>query len=395
MSGTKLAGLGVSVALLLSVWVGMGQAQVGYVRHLSKLRIKDLEGLAMRLQRSINPEKYACESYFDYVCSRNKPLFSIMGHMPQMSELFQLMTDLQNDPEQFEAKQKLLDFFISCNSKHALEDCYRQTFEYFKPLFGYIITKPLLEGSSHELDDFLGVLDRFVRTAKNDFSSHPILAKLSTYKQKFKSPRIYFHAGDLNREYRSLRIYRESYEHNVRNLEQHRKLNSTYELGVQRTMLDWSLYLHQSRNKPMSYYYSTFTVHLYMTLFNSTERQRDFTRFREAVECLKLPQFVNVLDEARMLAVIYLKSFRNAWRDYSSWIVSQPQNQEIYDQENSILQKYHLNNKRLFFTLYAQNFCEFGKDLAEHVFYLGLNQNPDFFNIYSCGFQTENPMNCV
>lgn len=76
MSATKLV---VSVTLLLSVWAGAGQAQVAYVRHLSELRIKDLEALAMRLQRSINPEKYACESYYDYVCSRNQPLFSIMG----------------------------------------------------------------------------------------------------------------------------------------------------------------------------------------------------------------------------------------------------------------------------------------------------------------------------
>jgi len=232
--------------------------------------------------------------------------------MPQMSDLMQLLTELQNDPEQFEAKQKMMDFFISCNSQHALDDCYRETFEYFKPLFGYIVTKNLLNGGSHELDDFLGILDRFVARMQKERESNPVLGKLATYKQKFKTPRVYFHARDLSREYRDVRIYRESYEHNIRNLELHRKQNSTYELGVQRTMLDWSMYLFQSRNKPMSYYYSTFTVHLYMMLFNSRERQRDFTRFREEVECLRLPQFVNVLDEARMLAVIYLKSFRAA-----------------------------------------------------------------------------------
>ncbi|KAH8295032.1 hypothetical protein KR018_006278 [Drosophila ironensis] len=395
MAGTRQAKLGILLALILSIWARVGRAQVAYVRHLSELRIKELEDIAFRLQQSINPEKYACESYFDYVCSRNRPLFSIMGHMLQMSELFQLLTTLQNDPEQFEAKQKVLDFFISCNSHHALEDCYRETFEYFKPIFGYIVSKNLLEGSPDELVDFLGLLDRFVLRVKRDFGSHPIVSKLATYKEKFRSPRIYFHAGDLNREYRALRIYRESYEHNLRNLHQHQKRNSTYELGVQRTMLDWSLFLFQSRNKPMSYYYATFTVHLYMTLLNSTERRRDFTRFREEVECLKLPPFVNVLDEARMLAIIYLKSFRNAWQDYTTWVVSVPHNQEIYDQENAVLQKFHLNNKRLFFTLFAQNFCEFGKDLAEHVFYLGLNQIPDFHNIYSCGFQLENPMDCV
>ncbi|KAH8354537.1 hypothetical protein KR084_000904 [Drosophila pseudotakahashii] len=384
-----------SVALILWLSAGGGHCQVGYVRHLSVLRIKELEDLAARMRNSINTDKYACDSYFDYVCSRNRPLFSIMGHMPQMGDLMQLLTDLQNDPQQFEAKQKMMDFFISCNSQHALDDCYRETFEYFKPLFGYIVTKNLDNGESHELDDFLGILDRFVARMQKDRESNPILDKLATYKQKFKTPRVYFHARDLSREYRDLRIYRESYEHNIRNLELHRKQNSTYELGVQRTMLDWSMYLFQSRNKPMSYYYSTFAVHLYMMLFNSRERQRDFTRFREEVECLRLPQFVNVLDEARMLAVIYLKSFRAAWIDYSAWTNTPPQNNGVYDQENGILQKYHLDNKRIFFTLYAQNFCEFGKDLAEHVFYLGLKQNKDFFDIYSCGFQTENPMTCV
>ncbi|XP_016991403.1 uncharacterized protein LOC108053305 [Drosophila rhopaloa] len=394
MATSNLA-FGASVAIVLLVWLGAGHGQVAFVRHLSGLRIKELQDLAVRMQDSINPEKYACESYFDYVCSRNRPLFSIMGHMPQMSELIQLLTELQNDPAQFEAKQKLMDFFISCNSHHALEDCYRETFEYFKPLFGYIVTKNLIDGVSHELDDFLGVLERFVARMHKDRESNPVLDKLATYKQKFKTPRVYFHAGDLDREYRELRIYRESYEHNIRNLELHRKQNSTYELGVQRTMLDWSMYLFQSRNKPMSYYYATFTVHLYMMHFNVKERQRDFTRFREEVECLRLPQFVNVLDEARMLAVIYLKSFRAAWIDYSAWISTPPHNKGIYDQENGVLQKFHLDNKRIFFTLYAQNFCEFGKDLAEHVFYLGLKQNKDFFDIYSCGFQTENSMSCV
>ncbi|XP_060650837.1 uncharacterized protein LOC132787649 [Drosophila nasuta] len=383
--------------LLLCACLGLGETQIAYRGHLSELRIKELNNLAQRMEQSINPEKYACDSYFDYVCSRNRPLFSIMGHIPQMTDLIQLLTDLQNDPEQFEAKQKLIDFFISCNTQKSLQDCYRETFDYFKPLFGYIITKDLVEGSSHELKDFLGILRRFVERTDSIFNrrSHPVRDKLVTYKEKFRTPRTYFYTGDLNREYASLRIYRESYEHNLRNLEQHRKRNSTYELGVQRTMLDWSLYLYQSRNKPMSYYYSTFTVHLYMTMFNITERERDFIRFREQVECLKLPQYVNVLDEARMLAVIYLKSFRQSWQDYSEWITIADKHREIYDQEDQVLKTHQLSNKRLFFTLYAQNFCEFGKELAEHVFYLGLKQNDDFINVYMCGHQTENYSNCI
>ncbi|KAM8706905.1 hypothetical protein ACLKA7_011067 [Drosophila subpalustris] len=384
-------------ALLCAVWVGSTEAQIAFKGHLSELRIKELNELALRLEHSINPEKYACDNYFDYVCSRNRPLFSIMGHMPQMTDLIQLLTQLQNDPEQFEAKQKLIDFFISCNTLKSLQDCYRETFEYFKPLFGYIITKDMNEATSHELHDFLKVLNRVTNRIKTMFSSYssPMWNRLDTYKTKFKTPSIYFYVGDLNREYADLRIYRESYEHNLRNLDLHRRRNSTYEFGVQRTMLDWSLYLHQSRNKPMSYYYATFTVHLYMTVFNITERNRDFTRFREQVECLNLPQYVNVLDEARMLAVIYLQSFRHAWKDYNDWLAMDPVQQQIDDHENTILRAYQLSNKRLFFTLYAQNFCEFGKELAEHVFYLGLKESPDFFMSYSCGYQRETDMRCI
>lgn len=67
-------------ALLCCLWWGSAvEAQIPYRGHLSELRIKELNLLATRLELSINPEKYACDSYFDYVCSRNRPLFSIMG----------------------------------------------------------------------------------------------------------------------------------------------------------------------------------------------------------------------------------------------------------------------------------------------------------------------------
>lgn len=67
-------------ALLCYVWWGSAVvAQIPYSGHLSELRIKKLNLLATRLELSINPEKYACDSYFDYVCSRNRPLFSVMG----------------------------------------------------------------------------------------------------------------------------------------------------------------------------------------------------------------------------------------------------------------------------------------------------------------------------
>ena len=290
-----------------------------------------------------------------------------------------------------------MDFFISCNTLKSLEDCYRETFEYFKPLFGYIITKNYIDSSSHEHHDFLEILQRFLKTSEHteNFQRHPIRLKLSVLKEKFRTPHLYFNVGDLSREYKTLRVYRESYEHNVKNLEEHRRRNSTFETGINRNMLDWSFFVFQSRNKPMSYYFSTFDVHLWMTLYNNTERLRDNKRFSEIAECLELPQYVNVLEEARVLAVVYLKSFRNAWKDYRDWITASTINQDIFDHENQILKHYNLTNKGLFFTFYGQNFCDFGKELSEHIFYLGLKQNQDFFAIYSCGFQTERTLDCV
>lgn len=314
-----------------------------------------------------------------------------------MGDLVQLIIDLQNDAINFEAKQKLSDFLASCNTIKAVEDCYRETFEYFKPIFGYIITKIYIDGSSHEHKDFLDVLNKFLIKAErtDNFQRHPIRLKLSTLREKFRYPQIYFNTAELSREYRPLNIYRESYEHNVKNLQEFLKRNSTFETGLKRTMLDWTMYVYQSRNKPMSYYYSTLNVHLWMTLYNNTERFRDSKHFSEIAECLALPQYVNVLEEARILAVVYLKSFRNSWQDYRDWITSSTINQDIFNQENDILKKYNLHNKNLFFTFYAQNFCDFGKELAENIFYLGLKQNHDFYAIYSCGFQSERTSQCI
>lgn len=307
------------------------------------------------------------------------------------------MTELQNDDSQFEAKQKLMDFFISCNTVKGLEDCYRESFEYFKPLFAYIITKNYIHSASQEHRNFLYILKEFVKKAEQteNFGRNPIRLKLSSLKDKFKTPQIYFRSGDLNYEYESLKMYRESYQHNVRNLEIFRKRNSTYEYGIHGTILDWSLYVYQSRNKPMLYYYPTLNVHLWMSLFNTTERYYEPKRFAEIVECLKLPQFVNVLEEARILAVVYLKSFRNAFADYNEWMAASAENQETVDRENEILKQYKLNNKKIFYTLYAQNFCEFGKDLAENVFYLGLKHTQDFYLTYSCGYQAARNLRCV
>uniref|UniRef100_A0A0A1X481 Non-homologous end-joining factor 1 n=1 Tax=Zeugodacus cucurbitae TaxID=28588 RepID=A0A0A1X481_ZEUCU len=367
-------------------------------KYVSRARERQLENLAKRINESVNPNRYPCESFYDYVCSYSKPLFTILGHLPELDDIMKLSTELQQDPEKFTAKDKMLTFFVSCTAKKLLEDCYRETFEYFKPVFGYIINKNHIGGNSVEHQTFLQLLDTFLYKAAqtHNFIHHPIRHRLLTLKEKFRMPQLYFRPHELSEEYEPLMMYPESYKHNVRNLELHRRRNSTYELGVERIMLDWTLYLYQSRNMPMSYYYPTLNVHLWMTLYNTTERDREPKRVHELAECLKLPPYVHVLDEARVLALVYLKAFQNAWVDYSTWIKPDRAsiNNEIYEHENRILSRYKLDNKKVFFILYARNFCEFGKELSENIFYLGMKQNRDFADSFDCVFAPEPRLPC-
>lgn len=311
--------------------------------------------------------------------------------------MIQLLTELQEDSEQFEAKQKLMDFFISCNTVKSLDDCYRESFEYFKPLFGYLISKKYLD-NSEELATFMNILNQFIRDGLETkrYRQEPTLTKLLALNNTFKYPQTYFRAVKLNKEYESVKIYRESYQHNIKNLDKFRRRNSTFSLGTNKIVLDWTLYLYQSRYKPISYYYPTLNVHLWMSVYNRTEvREYEPKRFAEISECLKLPQFVNALEEARILTIVYLKSFNRAWRDYTEWISASSINGQINAMENDILSQYKLNNEKLFFTLYAQNFCEFGRDLAENVFFVGLKQNVNFTKAYSCSYRIERLYDCV
>ncbi|XP_055853439.1 uncharacterized protein LOC129917115 [Episyrphus balteatus] len=369
--------------------------QIAYTRHLSDLRIKELQNLAIKLDHSIYKEKPPCEMYYEYVCNRNQPMFSIMGNLPCESELIDLLIDLQNDDQKFSAKRKLMDFFLSCNLVKSVDDCYRESFDYFRPVFGYIVANKHMD--THDHKNLMDLLERFIQRAKRteNFSGHLFRYKLESLKDRFKDPRIYFKMSDLDNEYKNVRIYRDGYEHNIKSLEDLRKSNNeTYARGVPKTILDWTMYMYQSRNKPMSYYMSTLNVHLWMMFYNSSARMEP-KKYSDIADCLKLPPIINALDEARLMAVIYIKSFQHAWAEYRDWITSTTVTQEIYDHENEILKRYKLDNKRLFFTLYAQNFCDFGREIAENVFFLGLKQNHDFYTVYSCGYQTLKGVECV
>lgn len=50
-----------------------------YDQQLSEQRIQELHNMAIRLIHSIDMNKHACDGYFDYVCGRSRPLFTVLG----------------------------------------------------------------------------------------------------------------------------------------------------------------------------------------------------------------------------------------------------------------------------------------------------------------------------
>lgn len=384
--------------LILGLWflpLPGAIGQIAYTRHLSDLRIKELQNLAIRLDHSIYKDKPPCEMYYEHVCNRNQPLFTIMGNLPSENELIDLLIDLQNDDQKCNAKQKMMDFFLSCNLVKSVDDCYRESFDYFRPVFGYIVANKHM--NSHDHQNLIELLELFIQRAirTENFKTHLFRYKLEMLKDRFKDPRFFFKMSVLDDDYKNVRIYRDAYDHNIKALEEFRKNNNgTYTRGIPKTILDWTMYMYQSRNKPMSYYMSTLNVHLWMMFYNSSARMEP-RKYSNYADCLKLPPIINALEEARLMAAIYIKSFEHAWAEYREWITSSTVTQEIYDHENEILKRYKLDNKRLFFTLYAQNFCDFGKTIADNVFFLGLKQNQDFYNVYQCGYQTPKGVECT
>lgn len=65
--------------VLLLNFLYLSNAQIAFTSDVLQLRIQELHNIAIRMEHSIDMDKFACESYFDYVCGRNRPLFSILG----------------------------------------------------------------------------------------------------------------------------------------------------------------------------------------------------------------------------------------------------------------------------------------------------------------------------
>lgn len=364
---------------------------------LSNESIWELERIGEEIKyvtdKSVNKTRYPCNSYYDYICGSKMLFNSILGSMPRINDIVLTFNSLRNDNVNFDSKDKLIRFFDSCAKVKNVDDCYVESFENFRPLFGYIISRKFV--NTADIRVLRDVLDHFVRRAKQEgyFTNHQNLKSLQILNQNIEYPAKFFYTLKLDTTYRNLTIH-PSYRHNVINLEEYNRLyrnSSDYETHW-KSVLDFTIYLYQSRNKPRSYYYPTLNVHLWMTLFNNTVRYHDGRTYNDLANCFKLPKFLDVLEEARYLAVIYFKAFKFAWDEYAEWFNDRHDTsnyhharaRDIFDKENEILGRFGLNNKYLFFIFYAQNFCYFGKDLAENIFYQGLKHNIEFISIYQC-----------
>lgn len=370
--------------------------------------VRELERLGEEISHvahiSLNKTKYPCNSYYDYICGEHILINSVLGSMPRINDLVIILNALKHDERSFKSKNKLIDFFNSCTRVKSVDDCHVEAFENFRPLYGYIISRKFL--NDNDKKPLIDVLNLFIKRAKLEghFSNHQNLKKLDSLLGNLERPANVFSTTRLDLTYLNLTVFPSSYTHNVRNLEKYNRLyrnKSDFET-YWKSLLDFTIYLYQSRNKPRSYYYPTLNTHLWMTLFNSTIRNHEGRSYSDLADCFKLPSYLNVLEEARSLAVIYYKSFKFAWEEYTEWfnngysVLYGATAQEIYDKENQILERYQLSNKHLFFIFYAQNFCFFGKEMAENIFYQGLKQSIDFNNIYQCsvGHTMNPPVKC-
>lgn len=363
--------------------------------------IKELEKLGEEIRfmanYAVNKSHYPCYGYYDYVCADNFFIVSVLGSMPRINDIVLMQTALENDLKDFEAKQKLLAFFSSCSKDKSVDDCYVETFEYFRPVFGYIISRKFI--NHEDLETLRDVMSLFIQKANTVAPNHPLISSLTSLQSNLAHPRNFFHSSKLDQIYQNLTIH-PSYKHNVKNLEVYNKLygNRSDFANHYKSVLDFTIYLYQSRNKPRGYYYPTLNVHLWMSLLNSTVRYSE--EYQSLANCLRLPTFLNDLREARLLAVIYFRAFKYAFEEYTDWFLTgsgpvrhAARAQDIFDKEDDILRKYELDNKRLFFVLYAQNFCSFGKIVAENVFYHGLKHNIDFINLHQCNIgEAMNPV---
>lgn len=364
------------------------------------------EELSDLVELSVNKSRFPCDSFFEYVCAENSLITSVLGSMPRVRDLVVIFNAMRNDDTIFSdgAKSKLINFYKSCSMKKSVDDCHIEAFEHFKPLYGFIIARKFI--TDRDKETLRDILEKFLRRVRADgfLRSDGSLVHLEHLYRQLIDPNINFIPYKIDDAYVDLNIYPESYKHNIRNLERFRsqQWNFTSYATYSKNILDFTIYLFHSRNKPRSFYYATLNVHLWMVLYTNSIKYHEGMKYKVTADCYKLPSYINMLDNARNLTVIYHRSLISAWEEYMMWKEHGTgeydiKTKEVFTKENELLEQYGLSNEHLFYIFYAQNFCGFGKLLGENVFLQALKHNINFISLFKCGVRLNmNPeVKCV
>lgn len=346
---------------------------------LTHSRIQALKSLAQdvwQLNRtSFQENRLPCNSFYDYVCGGNFHVHSILGSPPKLEDLVKLYNYIERYPETGleDISASFVNFFISCSKLKSVDECYLESFEYFKPMYAQVISKNFLDQNYLYLfDDIFAKFLNDTKSMKND-KLNSMIYHLDYIRYKILSLNIvYLPKEDINKTYSELTMFRGNYNHNLKILEnflKHPKMNQS--------LFDFIIYLYKQQDMPRSYIFSTLNVHLWMSVFNLTKTSSN------SYGCFEMPSYITNIKEARIFADIYYKSFLKSWNEYEYYSIYS-ENILKYE-EDQILKEKNVTNDELFFVFYGQNFCHFGKEIAENVFYQGLRQDRNHFHkIYHC-----------
>lgn len=316
---------------------------------------------------SYEKKRDPCDSFHDYVCEEGYYLHTVMMTTPKLDDLVALMNAIERDvPEGFKTlSSKAVNFFLSCGKVKSVDECHRESFEFFRPIYAYVIALKLSNKINRH--DFVNMLEHFLTEASR-LVNHGNIRKLRAIREQLLALSTHFSIENIDDTFKDLEMFAGNYEHNLRAIEKFQAENPRP--WKHNNLVDFTLFLYESRNMPVSYFYATMNVHLWMSVFNSTDRERNFD-----ASCFLMPQYLKKIDELRVMTFVYYHSFLKSWKQYVEY--SMKEGKDIVAEENVHLKDFNIDNDKLFFIFYGQNFCQFGKEIADNVFYQAIKHRLD------------------
>ncbi|XP_055382406.1 uncharacterized protein LOC129612674 [Condylostylus longicornis] len=316
----------------------------------------------------LTPSDLPCKSFFEYACSKNKTVYPMIGQNLKNGVVKHLVDELAARNKQFSAKTKALNFFQSCKHYMNIDICYEQFFKYFRSLLAYVALTSQV--TAYDNNIFNTVKSRFLHA----IGKVPLFTGT---KAKY----------DIDRKFEIIEKRKEYLNIDVMNSEYSKlSINTTKEKTFE-IVVAIGLYLHQSHDKPISYFYPSFNVHLWKDLYYDVLNNE--TILNDVIECLQLPESMSMED--KRTAASYFEAIESSWNEFAEWLDESDLTDKVNDQENLHLREYNLNTKRLFFIIYAQSLCHHGKTIVDNILVEGLKHSSEFASTFFCS--EGSPMN--